>query len=213
MKVTIIYDNTAYRRELKADWGFSCLLEIENTPRILFDTGTNGSILLSNMKELNIDPASIEEVFISHSHFDHVGGLSDFLEVNKEVKVYVPISCPQPSKAKEAISIKQALQIHENVFSTGEFDGIEQSMAIKTEKGIVLIVGCSHPEMSHILDAASQFGKVYAIIGGLHGFHEFDLFKNLDLICPTHCTQHKSEIKNLYPEKYVDGGAGRIIEI
>jgi 7,8-dihydropterin-6-yl-methyl-4-(beta-D-ribofuranosyl)aminobenzene 5'-phosphate synthase len=67
--------------------------------------------------------------------------------------------------------------------------------------------------MSHILDAASQFGKVYAIIGGLHGFHEFDLFKNLDLICPTHCTQYKSEIKNLYPEKYVDGGAGRIIEI
>lgn len=213
MKVTIIYDNTAYRRDLKADWGFSCLLEIENTPRILFDTGTSGSILLSNMEKLNIDPVLIDEVFISHAHFDHVGGLSDFLEVNKEVKVYVPISCPQLSKAKEAISIKQALQIHENVFSTGELDGIEQSMVVKTEKGIVLIVGCSHPKMSHILDAASQFGKVYAIIGGLHGFHKFDLFKNLDLICPTHCTQHKFEIKNLYPEKYVDGGAGRVIEI
>jgi len=213
MKITIIYDNTVYQRGLKSDWGFSSLVEVENTPRILFDSGTNGSILLSNMKKLDIEPASIDEVFISHPHFDHIGGLSDFLKVNPEVKVYVPLSCPKPSGAKEAVSIKKPLQIHENVFSTGELDGIEQSMAIKTDKGIVLIVGCSHPRMAHILGAASEFGKIYGIIGGLHGFHEFDLFKNLELICPCHCTQFKSEIKSLYPEKCIDGGAGKIIEI
>jgi 7,8-dihydropterin-6-yl-methyl-4-(beta-D-ribofuranosyl)aminobenzene 5'-phosphate synthase len=86
-------------------------------------------------------------------------------------------------------------------------------MAVKTDKGIVLIVGCSHPKMAHILDAGSQFGKVHAIIGGLHGFREYDLFKDLELICPTHCTQHKAEIRSLYPEKYTEGGAGRIIEL
>ncbi|MEA3442783.1 MAG: MBL fold metallo-hydrolase [Chloroflexota bacterium] len=213
MKITIIYDNTVYQRGLKSDWGFSSLVEIENTPRILFDSGTNGSILLSNMKKLNIEPASIDEVFISHPHFDHIGGLSDFLKVNPEVKVYVPLSCPKPSRAKETVSVKESLQIHENVFSTGELDGIEQSMAIKTDKGIVIIAGCSHPRMAHILGAASEFGKIYGIIGGLHGFHEFDLFKNLELICPCHCTQFKSEIKSLYPEKCIDGGAGKIIQI
>jgi len=67
--------------------------------------------------------------------------------------------------------------------------------------------------MGHILDAARQFGKIYGIIGGLHGFSEFELFKDLDLICPNHCTQHKAELKRLYPEKYIEGGAGRIIEI
>jgi 7,8-dihydropterin-6-yl-methyl-4-(beta-D-ribofuranosyl)aminobenzene 5'-phosphate synthase len=213
MKITIIYDNTVYQRGLKSDWGFSSLVEVENTPRILFDSGTNGSILLSNMKKLDIEPASIDEVFISHPHFDHIGGLSDFLKVNSEVKVYVPLSCPKPSGAKETVSIKEPLRIHENVFSTGELDGIEQSMAIKTDKGIVIIVGCSHPRMAHILGAASEFGKIYGIIGGLHGFHEFDLFKNLELICPCHCTQFKSEIKSLYPEKCIDGGAGKIIQI
>lgn len=86
-------------------------------------------------------------------------------------------------------------------------------MAVKTEKGLVIIAGCSHPRMERILGAASQFGKVYAIIGGLHGFHEFDLFKDLELICPTHCTQFKSEIKRLYPEKCVDGVAGRVIQL
>jgi 7,8-dihydropterin-6-yl-methyl-4-(beta-D-ribofuranosyl)aminobenzene 5'-phosphate synthase len=211
MKVTIVYDNTVYQKGLKSDWGFSCLVEVEKTPRILFDTGTSGSILLSNMKKLNIDPAFIDEVFISHAHFDHVGGLPDFLKANKEVKVYVPISCSEPSGAKEVVSIKQPQQIHENVFSTGELDGIEQSMAIKTNRGIVVIAGCSHPRMTHILGAASEFGKLYGIIGGLHGFNEFDLFKDLRLICPTHCTQYKAEIKSLYPESYVDGGVGKVI--
>ena len=212
MKVTIIYDNTVYKEGLQADWGFSCLVEVENTPKILFDTGTNGSILLSNMKKLNIYPASINEVFISHAHFDHTGGLSAFLNVNSDVEVYVPVSFRGVRGAKEVISVSGSLKIHENVFSTGELDHIEQSMAVKIGKGVVLIVGCSHPKMAHILDAGSQFGKAYAIIGGLHGFGEYDLFKDLELICPTHCTQHKAEIRSLYPEKYIEGGAGRIIE-
>jgi len=213
MKVTIIYDNIVYKEGLQADWGFSCLVEVENTPKTLFDTGTNGSILLSNMEKLGIDPGSIDEVFISHAHFDHTGGLPTFLEVNSDVKVYVPVSFRGVRGAKEVISVSGLLKIHKNVFSTGELDHIEQSMTVKIDKGIVLIVGCSHPKMAHILDAASQFGKVYAIIGGLHGFREYDLFKDLELICPTHCTQHKVEIRSLYPEKYIEGGAGRIIEL
>ncbi len=212
MKITITYDNTVYQKGLKSDWGFSCFIEVENTPKILFDTGTNGSILLSNMEKLNIDPPIISEVFISHAHFDHVGGLSDFLKVNETAKIYVPPSFPGPA-GREVITIQGSTAIHENISSTGELDGIEQSMTVKTDKGIVLIVGCSHPKMTHILKRASQFGKVYAIVGGLHGFSEFELFKDLGLICPTHCTQHKQEIKSLYPEKYIDGGVGKIIEI
>ncbi len=67
--------------------------------------------------------------------------------------------------------------------------------------------------MKTILDTASKFGNIYGIIGGLHGFNEYELFKTLDLICSTHCTMHKAEIKNLYPEKYCEGGVGRIINI
>ena len=211
MQITILYDNDVYKEDLQADWGFSCLVEIENTPKILFDTGTNGSMLLSNMEKLNIDPTSIDEVFLSHAHFDHVGGLSAFLNVNSDVTIYVPPSLRGIRGVKEVVSVREPLQIHENVFSTGEIDHIEQSMAVKIDEGIVIIAGCSHPRMAHILKAASQFGNIHAIVGGLHGFSEYDLFKDLELICPTHCTQHKAEIKALYPEKYTDGGAGKII--
>ena len=53
MKITIVYDNEVYKKDLglKAGWSFSCLVKIENTPKILFDTGANGLILLSNMKK------------------------------------------------------------------------------------------------------------------------------------------------------------------
>ena len=74
-------------------------------------------------------------------------------------------------------------------------------------------MGCSHPGVVNILKAASKFGKVYALIGGLHGFNEFDLLKELELICPCHCTQYKSEIKELYPNKCIDGGAGKVISL
>ncbi len=213
MKITIIYDNTAHKKGLQADWGFACLVEEKDTPKILFDTGADGAILLSNMKKLNIDPESINEIFISHAHFDHTGGLSAFLNVNSDVKIYAPASFRGVRRAKEVISVSDSLQIHENVFSTGELEHIEQSMAVKTDKGIVLVAGCSHPKMKRIIDAASQFGKVYAIVGGLHGFTQYELFENFELICPTHCTQHKAEIRSLYPKSTIEGGAGRVIEL
>ena len=210
MRITIIYDNTTFQKNLLADWGFSCLVEEKGVPKILFDTGAKGEILLSNMEKLEIDPLSIEEVFISHLHWDHTGGLSELLRTNPNIKkIYVPSSMGFENE----VILKEPTKIHKNIFSTGELEGIEQSMGVMTEKGIVLIVGCSHPYMGTILDTARQFGKIYAIIGGMHGFCEFELFKDINLICPTHCTQHKTDLKKIYPQKYIEGGAGRIIEI
>ncbi len=212
MKLTIIYDNTALKPHLTADWGFSCLIQGDDLPNILFDTGANGNILISNMEKLHIDPGDVEIVFISHNHFDHTGGLSAFLTVNNQVTIFVPQSLRGIRNVKEVIYVTDAMKITENIFSTGELENIEQSMAVKTDKGLVLVNGCSHPSMSNILDKTSEFGNVYAVVGGFHGFSDYELFKDMELICPTHCTQHKQEIKSLYPDKVTEGGAGKIIE-
>jgi 7,8-dihydropterin-6-yl-methyl-4-(beta-D-ribofuranosyl)aminobenzene 5'-phosphate synthase len=210
LKITIVYDNTAYRKDLKADWGFSCLVEVSGR-RILFDTGANGAILLDNMRKLDIDPLTIDEVFISHEHWDHTGGLSDFLDINR-VKVYVPACCRRIDIAGDVIKLKKSVEIHKNIFSTGELEKVEQSLVLKTEEGLVVVVGCSHPGVGIILKAAAQFGKPFAVVGGLHEFDEFELIKDLQLVCPTHCTQHIAEIESLYPGKYIEGGVGKIIE-
>ena len=211
MKVIIIYDNTTSRTELKADWGFSALVEIKER-KILFDTGANGRILLSNMQKLKVNPKEIEDIFISHLHWDHTGGLSSFLRLNNQLKLWIPSYFPEAENAREIIEVKKPTRLYEGIYSTGELEGVEQSLCVETEKGIVIIAGYSHPKMEHILQVASQFGKVYGIIGGLHGTSPESL-KDLDLICPTHCTQYKSEIKSLYPEKYAKGGAGKIINV
>ena len=212
MKITIIYDNESIANGLKADWGFSCLIECYGI-NLLFDTGTNGALLLENMKTLGIDPASIHEIFISHIHFDHTGGLSSILNKNGNVKVYAPSPLRGIAPAREVVYIDKPMKLNEYFYTTGLLNDMEQSLAIQTEKGLVIVVGCSHPGVENILNAVTPHGTPYALIGGLHGFKEFEVIKKLQLVCPTHCTQHISEIQLLYPDKYIPGGAGQIISL
>ncbi len=212
MKTTIIFDNTTTRSDLKPDWGFACLVEL-NGEKILFDTGANGAVLLGNMDRLKIDPLSINTVFISHNHFDHIGGLSEFLNINNNVIIYSPPSLREIRNVEKVIFLDKPAQISVDVFSTGELEGIEQSMLVKTTKGLIIIAGCSHPNMKKILKATHQFGEIYGIIGGLHDFDQFDLFKNFKLICATHCTRYKLELQSRFPQRYIEGGVGQVIEV
>jgi 7,8-dihydropterin-6-yl-methyl-4-(beta-D-ribofuranosyl)aminobenzene 5'-phosphate synthase len=211
MKTTIVYDNTAFRKDLQSNWGFSALVEAKGK-RILFDTGGSGPILLSNMEKLEMDPRDIEDVFISHAHFDHTGGLSAFLDRNSDVKVWTPRSFRGVKNARECVEIDNSIRLYQGIYSTGELEGIEQSLCIQTSKGVVIVAGCSHPRMEQIIAAASQYGHVHGIIGGLHGNRPESL-KHLDLICSTHCTRYKKELRSLYPDKTIEGGAGKVIEI
>ncbi len=212
MKVMIIYDNESRREDLRADWGFSCLIEHHDTT-VLFDTGSSGSLLLENMKSLGIDPVSIDDIFLSHGHFDHIGGLPAVLAENNRVRVYAPSPLRGISPAREVVYIDEPRQLNQYCYTTGLLADIEQSLAIQTEKGLAVIVGCSHPGVENILHAATSFGTPYALIGGLHGFADFEAIKDLQLICPTHCTQHIAEIRSRYPDIYVPGGVGSVIEL
>jgi 7,8-dihydropterin-6-yl-methyl-4-(beta-D-ribofuranosyl)aminobenzene 5'-phosphate synthase len=211
MRITIIYDNEAAVEGLKADWGFACLVEAHGA-RMLFDTGANGPVLLDNMKRLGIEPTMIDEVFISHDHWDHTGGLADFLHT-RPVRCYVPASCAEPTGAREVVRAEAPVEIHGGVYSTGELGGFEQSLVVDTGTGIVVVAGCSHPGVGAIIEAASKRGKPRALVGGLHGFSDFALLADLEIVCATHCTQHTSRIEELYPHKCVEGGAGAAIDV
>lgn len=212
MRITIVYDNESDQDNLKGDWGFSCLIEAYDR-KILFDTGASGEILLKNMEELNIAPESIDEIFISHDHWDHTGGLKDFLALN-QCTVYVPHSYNASDSMKtNFVMVNDSICLHENFYSSGELQNIEQSLFINTADGLVVIVGCSHSGVGNILRAATKIGKPIALIGGFHGFDEYSVLKDLELICPTHCTEHIKEIKDMYSSKYLKGGVGTVIEI
>ena len=56
------------------EWGFSAMIEADGQ-RILFDTGSRENTVLQNSRELNISLEKIDNVFLSHNHKDHTGGL------------------------------------------------------------------------------------------------------------------------------------------
>ena len=219
MKITVLYDNNA-KRGLKSGWGFSCL--IENRKKILFDCGDNGENLIFNMKKLNIDPKDIELVLLSHEHWDHIGGLLKFLEINHKVTVYVPKSFSKGikdniSKKANIIEVDSKKVISENVYTTGQLGDFgavkEQSMALKTSKGCLIITGCAHPGLKTIIEKSGKFGKIFGIMGGFHEFSEFEILKGIELVAPCHCTQNTREIKRLYPDSYKEIEAGSVIEL
>lgn len=213
MKVTIVYDNEVKKEGLRAGWGFSAFIQAKQAPPLLFDTGADSPTLLHNMKELGIDVKHIGIIVISHAHGDHTGGLSGILELNKDAEVYFPASWGRAIPGRKVTIVTEPRQICDNVFSTGELKGIEQSLALKTDKGVLIVTGCSHPGVGHIIDTASRFGKTYGIIGGFHGFHDFKRLNGLSLICPCHCTQYKSEIMRLFPQQCLACGAGLVVEL
>jgi 7,8-dihydropterin-6-yl-methyl-4-(beta-D-ribofuranosyl)aminobenzene 5'-phosphate synthase len=209
MKITIIYDNTVCNPSLTPDWGFACLVEAHGRS-ILFDTGAQGHLLLGNMDKLGILPSAIETVVLSHTHWDHTGGLQEFLAI-QPATVVAPVGCQIPANATDVVTVKDPLRLDAGFFSTGALDDVEQALVVRHDDRMVVVVGCSHPGVGRILQAASGFGRVAALIGGLHGFNDFPLVETLDLICPTHCTQYIGEIKRRFPNKYIQGGAGRVL--
>ncbi len=58
--------------------GFAALLQ-KGDRSLLFDTG-GGHTLLHNAQRMNIDLRSVEQVVLSHGHYDHAGGLWPLLQ-------------------------------------------------------------------------------------------------------------------------------------
>ena len=56
------------------EWGFSALVEADGK-RVLFDTGGRPETVLTNARELGVDLSGVEDVILSHNHWDHTMGL------------------------------------------------------------------------------------------------------------------------------------------
>jgi len=231
--MTIVFDNYNYSYpELKSLWGFSAYFEKYH---LLFDTGSNGRTLLKNMKALNIDVKEIKYLFISHAHWDHIGGLDSVLELNPHITLFVPASLSKHliknlhTLVKEVIVITDKPQrLFGNLYTTGVLgeDTPEQSLIIDGKKPIV-VTGCGHYGITNIVNTASRIiGKtIHMAVGGFHLMYSqekeiADTISSLrksgvEFVCPTHCTGDQAIMMfaQSFGDQYIQGGIGAKIEI
>ena len=234
LSITIVSDNNSYDQNLETAWGFSAFVKgAEKT--ILFDTGVDGPILLRNMEKLNINPKEIDVVVLSHIHQDHVGGLESFLGENSDVDVYVPQSFPVSFKENIEKSgamvseVDDVSKICKNVYSTGEMGMFikEQSLIIKTDKGLIVVTGCAHPGIVKIIKKTKESVKddVLLVLGGFHLRDDSESkinsiisdFNTLSVkyAAPTHCSGDLARqlFENEYNDNFILAGVGKTINM
>jgi len=230
VKLAIVYDNTTMDPALSAAWGFSCLVGDE----LLFDTGADAPRLLSNMREMGIDVGKIRTVVLSHIHGDHVGGLAGILAVNKRTTVYVPRSFPANFKSQvkdnaHLVEVRSSTEIAEGIYTTGQMGKAvrEQSLALVTQKGLVIVTGCAHPGIVNIITKAKEVAgqQVHLAIGGFHlggvshagikGIVEDFRKLGVQQVAPCHCSGDLAQrsFQEVYGGDYISVGVGTRLEI
>src|SRR6266852_3145407 len=103
----------------------------------------------------------------------------------------------------------------------------ELSLAVNTSEGMVLVVGCSHPGIEKIVEAAAAIKPKIRLIGG--GFHLVvasdeviaravaalkDTFK-VESIAPGHCTGEPTfaALKKAFGDRYLYAGLGTTLSL
>jgi 7,8-dihydropterin-6-yl-methyl-4-(beta-D-ribofuranosyl)aminobenzene 5'-phosphate synthase len=103
----------------------------------------------------------------------------------------------------------------------------ELSLVLRGPEGLSVIVGCSHPGIEEILQAASAIGPhVHFLCGGLHLVSTpeteidrlVDNLKNkwkLEKVAPGHCTGEPAflRLQKAFGDDYLYAGAGTRLEI
>ncbi len=113
-----------------------------------------------------------------------------------------------------------------NLYSKDEFKD-EIALGIITDKGLVVVVGCSHVGIVNILEAITVNMKmpIYAVIGGTHLIAADDdrieetvkALKrlNIKMMAVSHCTGERGiqQIKEAFGDNFIMNNTGNIIEI
>ncbi|HEX7474460.1 MAG TPA: MBL fold metallo-hydrolase [Dehalococcoidales bacterium] len=166
IRIVTLSENTAGQPDMLAEWSSSILIESDKK-NILLDAGASISVT-QNADRLGIDLRKIDQIVLSHGHFDHTGGLRLLLsKIKRQVEIIAHpdiwnleysrhegrpdrfIGIPYRQSELESLGAKFILSkdpvnISENVLTTGEiplttdFEKIEESFFVKTDNGWML---------------------------------------------------------------------------
>ncbi len=100
-RLSILMDNQAIPG-LAAEHGFSLYIEADGR-RILFDTGQTEA-LIHNAHTLGIDFKNIDDLVLSHGHYDHTGCVAEVISTAESVHLYC-----HPAAARHRYALQHGL--------------------------------------------------------------------------------------------------------
>ena len=165
---------------------------------------------------------SFDEEFIAKKHISLRKVKEDMIYLTDHIIVFHHFSrYTDYEKRNSRFYIKENAE-----YIPDNFDD-EISLGIITEKGLVVIVGCSHVGIVNILKTISKRVNIpiYAVIGGTHLIEadEFRMQKTMDafkemkiqLIAVSHCTGEEGIrlISEELKEQFLYNNTGKVIEI
>jgi 7,8-dihydropterin-6-yl-methyl-4-(beta-D-ribofuranosyl)aminobenzene 5'-phosphate synthase len=109
----------------------------------------------------------------------------------------------------------------------GTLEMNEVSLAVRTPRGLAVIVGCSHPGVERILENAAQIDKrLHTVLGGFHLVQtpETEIRRvatmlrdtlKLERVAPAHCTSELgfAVFLELFPSRFDHAGVGSIVSL
>ena len=107
--------------------GNSLYVETENT-RLLIDAGVSSKKIELALTNLDVDPASINGILVTHEHSDHVQGLGTFAK-----KFNLPIYVNQKTldaMPKQRDKIKEEKDKMTELLENGELKKVEKSLDV-----------------------------------------------------------------------------------
>jgi len=128
------------RSTLRAEHGFSSLVSVVRSDRrtsFLFDAGLTPDGLLHNMDVLEVRPADLSAIVLSHGHADHVAGLMGFL--SRTGRRRLPLVLHPDAFLRRKIALPDGREL---LLPPPDRHGIEQEgVEILEERGASLLLG------------------------------------------------------------------------
>ena len=128
MKITVLLENTAASETVTAEHGLSLFVETESA-KILFDMGQTDAFS-KNAQVLGIDPSSADCAVLSHGHYDHGGGLAEFLRINHSAPVYLSPFAFEPHYSAKYIGLDRELENNPRLIRITQITEILQGVTL-----------------------------------------------------------------------------------
>ncbi|MEA1959997.1 MAG: MBL fold metallo-hydrolase [Bacillota bacterium] len=86
VNVKILVENTTPVPPFIGEYGFAALVTVDGK-QYLFDTGSADAVF-KNAQYLGLDLSKVDDLIISHGHFDHTGGVVPFLQMGNPKHIF-----------------------------------------------------------------------------------------------------------------------------